>query len=99
MRFASREESFLLQIEVGVSFTPGDGPMFRLRRPIGRRSAFEAHPNGDDMNGVLVERCGYVNRSSPDNEMDRSVDDLARRLVTFDEPTLVDSIWIAVDSA
>ncbi|SOE87284.1 Enoyl-CoA hydratase/carnithine racemase [Burkholderia sp. YR290] len=88
MRFASREKAVLSQFEVGAGFDPGGGPMARLPRLMGRGRALEILLSGDDINGELAERYGYVNRSLPDAELDRFVDTLARRIASFDKQTI-----------
>jgi enoyl-CoA hydratase/carnithine racemase len=90
MRFASREKAVLSQFEVGAGFTPGGGPMARLPRMMGRGRALEVLLSGDDINGDLAERYGYVNRSLPDAQLDGFVDGLARRIAKFDKQTLAD---------
>ena len=90
MRFASREKAILSQFEVGAGFTPGGGPMARLPRMIGRGRALEVLLSGNDIDGDLAERYGYVNRSFPDSELDKFVDTLARRIATFDKQAIAD---------
>src|SRR5260370_776352 len=88
MRFASREKAVLSQFEVGAGFDPGGGPMARLPRLVGRGRALEILLSGNDINGELAERYGYVNRSLPDAELDKFVDTLARRIASFDKQTI-----------
>ena len=76
MRFASREKAILSQFEVGAGFVPGGGPMARLPRLLGRGRAMEILLGGDDFDGELAERYGYVNRALPDAELDSFVDAL-----------------------
>jgi enoyl-CoA hydratase/carnithine racemase len=90
MRFASREKAVLSQFEIGAGFTPGGGPMSRLPRLMGRGRALEVLLSGDDVDGELAERYGYVNRSFPDAELDKYVDTLARRIASFDKQTIAD---------
>jgi enoyl-CoA hydratase/carnithine racemase len=90
MRFASREKAVLSQFEIGAGFTPGGGPMARLPRLMGRGRALEILLSGNDINGDLAERYGYVNRSLPDAELDGFVDALARRIASFDKQSLAD---------
>jgi len=66
MRFASREKAILSQWEVGAALVPGGGPMARLPRLIGRGRALEVLLTGNDIDGDLAERYGYVNRSLAD---------------------------------
>jgi enoyl-CoA hydratase/carnithine racemase len=88
MRFASREKAVLSQFEIGAGFVPGGGPMARLPRLIGRGRALEILLSGNDINGELAERYGYVNRALPDAELDKFVDTLARRISTFDKQSI-----------
>src|SRR4051812_40674254 len=90
MRFASREKARLSQFEVGAGFVPGGGPMARLPRLIGRGRALEILLSGNDIDGDLAERYGYVNRAFADVDLDRFVDSLARRIANFDKQTLAD---------
>ena len=73
MRFASREKAILSQFEVGAGFVPGGGPMARLPRLLRRGRAMEILLGGDDFDGELAERYGYVNRALPDAELDSFV--------------------------
>ena len=88
MRFASREKALLSQWEVGAALVPGGGPMYRLSRLIGRGRALEVLTSGNDIDGELAERYGYVNRAFPDAELDAFVDTLALRISTFDKEAL-----------
>ena len=90
MRFASREKAILSQWEVGAGLVPGGGPMSRLPRLIGRGRALEVLLTGNDIDGALAERYGYVNRSFPDAELDGFVDTLARRIARFDKQAIAD---------
>ena len=90
MRFASCEKAILSQWEIGAGLVPGGGPMARLPRLIGRGRALEVLLSGDDIDGELAERYGYVNRSLPDAELDPFVDALARRIAKFDKQAIAD---------
>jgi enoyl-CoA hydratase/carnithine racemase len=84
MRFASRENTFLGQPEVGVGVNPGGGGTERLPLLVGRGRALEIILSANDFDGDTAERYGYVNRALPDNELDPFVDALARRIASFD---------------
>jgi enoyl-CoA hydratase/carnithine racemase len=84
MRFASRENTRLGQPEVGVGVHPGGGGTERLPYLVGRGRALEIILGANDVDGDTAERYGYVNRALPDAELDRFVDDLARRIASFD---------------
>jgi enoyl-CoA hydratase/carnithine racemase len=84
MRFASRENTQLGQPEVGVGLHPGGGGTERLPQLVGRGRALEIVLGGNDFDGDTAERYGYVNRALPDKELDAFVDELARRIASFD---------------
>ncbi len=84
MRFASRETAILGQPEVGVGVIPGGGAAERLPLLVGRGRALEIVLGANDFDGETAERYGYVNRALPDSELDTFVDDLARRIASFD---------------
>jgi enoyl-CoA hydratase/carnithine racemase len=84
MRFASRENTQLGQPEVGVGLHPGGGGTERLPHLVGRGRALEIVLGGHDFDGDTAERYGYVNRALPDKELDAFVDELARRIASFD---------------
>lgn len=90
MRFASREKAILSQWEIGAALVPGGGPMSRLPRLMGRGRALEVLLTGNDINGELAERYGYVNRALPDVELDGFVDAMARRIAKFDKQSIAD---------
>jgi len=56
------------QFEVGFAAVPGGGPSTRLPGMVGRGRAFEILLGGEDFDGGLAERYGYVNRAVPDVE-------------------------------
>src|SRR2546427_3533743 len=90
IRFASRERAVLGQFEVGFATVPGGGPSTRLPGIVGRGRAFEILLGGQDFDGELAERYGYVNRAIPDDEFEDFVSRFARRLSTFDRQGMAD---------
>src|SRR5229473_2408555 len=84
MRFASRENTALAQVEVGSGVHPGGGGTERLPPLVGRGRALEIILGANDFDGATAERYGYVNRALPDTELDGFVDVLARRIASFD---------------
>jgi enoyl-CoA hydratase/carnithine racemase len=90
IRFASRQRGVLGQMEVGFGAIPGGGPASWLPRLVGRGRAFEILVGGEDFDGELAERYGYVNRAIPDDEFESFVDRFARRVSTFDRQALAD---------
>jgi enoyl-CoA hydratase/carnithine racemase len=85
MRFASRENAVLAQVEVGAGVHPGGGGTERLPLLLGRGRALEIVLGANDFDGETAERYGYVNRALPDIELDGFVDVLARRIASFDQ--------------
>jgi enoyl-CoA hydratase/carnithine racemase len=90
IRFASREQAVLGQPEVGFGAIPGGHPAARLPRLVGRGRALEILLGGEDFDGELAERYGYVNRAIPDSEFEDFVDHFTRRVSTFDRQALAD---------
>src|SRR6266849_477185 len=84
MRFASRENTALAQVEVGSGVHPGGGGTERLPHLVGRGRALEIVLGANDFDGDTAERYGYVNRALPDAELDDFVDELGRRIASFD---------------
>ena len=84
MRFASRENAVLAQVEVGAGVHPGGGGTERLPPLVGRGRALEIILGANDFDGATAERYGYVNRALPNSELDGFVDALARRIASFD---------------
>jgi enoyl-CoA hydratase/carnithine racemase len=90
IRFASRERAVLGQFEVGFAAVPGGGPSTRLPGIVGRGRAFEILLGGEDFDGGLAERYGYVNRAVPDAEFVGFVNAFAERVSRFDLRALAD---------
>jgi enoyl-CoA hydratase/carnithine racemase len=90
IRFASRERAVLGQFEVGFAAVPGGGPSTRLPGMVGRGRAFEILLGGEDFDGGLAERYGYVNRAVPDAEFVGFVNAFAERVSRFDLLALSD---------
>jgi enoyl-CoA hydratase/carnithine racemase len=88
MRFGSRENMRLGQPEVAVGLHPGGGGAERLPHLVGRARALEIVLSGNDFNGELAERYGYINRAIADAELDGFVDALAWRIASFDRPAI-----------
>jgi len=104
LRFASRENALLGQIEVATGVVPGGGPMARLSRLVGRGRALEILLVADDLDGPRAEQYGYVNRTIADARLDDEVDEIASRLARFDHDAIartksyVDRVTLPADS-
>src|SRR6266478_5670762 len=90
IRFASQERAVLGQFEVGFAAVPGGGPSTRLPGMVGRGRAFEILLGGEDFDGKLAERYGYVNRAIPDAEFVEFVNAFAERVSRFNLLALAD---------
>src|SRR5260370_38912056 len=84
MRFASRENTALAQVEVGAGVHPGGGGTARLPPLRGPGRALGITLGSDHI--VAETAGGYrcVDRARPDDELDGFVDALARRIASFD---------------
>jgi enoyl-CoA hydratase/carnithine racemase len=88
IRFASRENALLGQLEIGSGIIPGCGGIERLWRLVGRARALEIIASGEDYDADTAERYGWVNRAVPDAELDAFVQRFARRIASFDAEAL-----------
>ena len=88
MRFASRQSALFGNPEIGVGLVPGGGALEWLPRLVGRSRALEIVLSGDDFDADIAERYGWVNRTVDDDDLDSFVDNLVRRLASFDRETL-----------
>jgi enoyl-CoA hydratase/carnithine racemase len=105
LRFASRENTLLGQLEVGVGVVPGAGPMAGLSRLVGRGRALEILLVADDFDGPRAEQYGYVNRLIADDRLDDEVEEIASRLARFDHDAIaraksyVDRVTLPADAS
>ncbi|MDF2989675.1 MAG: enoyl-CoA hydratase/isomerase family protein [Microbacterium sp.] len=90
MRFASLEKARLGQVEIALSAVTGGGASGRLPSLVGRGRTMEILLGGDDFDGALAERYGYVNRALPEAEFDQFVTDFARRVAGWDHQAIVE---------
>src|ERR1700733_10755216 len=91
LRFASREKAVFGQPEVGAGMFPGGGALERLPLLVGRARALEIILGSDDLDAETAALYGWVNRALPDAELDAFVDNLARRIASFDKPALAEA--------
>ncbi|WNO74791.1 enoyl-CoA hydratase/isomerase family protein [Streptomyces sp. AM8-1-1] len=89
MRFASRENAVLGQLEVAVGAPPGAGAIQHLTRLLGRGRALEAVLTSSDFDADLAERYGWINRAVPDAELDAFVAGMAARMGGFPRDALI----------
>src|SRR5271169_6056134 len=88
LRFASREKAVFGQPEVGAGMFPGGGALERLPLFVGRARALEIILGSDDFDAETAALYGWINRALPDAELDDFVDNLARRIASFDKQAL-----------
>ncbi|MFD2614838.1 enoyl-CoA hydratase/isomerase family protein [Paenibacillus gansuensis] len=88
MRFASQERAVFGQPEVAVGVVPGGDGNEMLSRLAGRARALEVILSGNDYDAQTAERYGWINRAIPDVELDGFVEELVRRISSFDRQTL-----------
>jgi enoyl-CoA hydratase/carnithine racemase len=91
MRFASLQKAIFGQPEVAVGVIPGGGAVERLPMLTGRARALEIILGSDDFDAATAERYGWINRALPDGELDAFVDNLARRIASFDRQALAET--------
>lgn len=88
MRYASVEQAWFGQPEVGTGILPGGGASERLPRLAGRDRALEVILSSQDYDAADAERLGMVTRALPDAELDAFVEALSTRLASFDKQSL-----------
>ncbi|MDF9816738.1 enoyl-CoA hydratase/isomerase family protein [Streptomyces sp. SPB162] len=88
LRYASLENAYFGQPEVGAGLLPGGGGTERLPRLLGRDRALEAILGSGDYDAAQAERWGWVTRALPDAELDAFVDAMVARLASFDKNSL-----------
>jgi enoyl-CoA hydratase/carnithine racemase len=91
LRFASIEKAVFGQPEVGAGMFPGGGALERLPLFAGRARALEIILGSDDLDAETAARYGWINRALADSELDHFVDNLARRIASFDKPALAEA--------
>jgi len=90
MRFASLEKAKLAQVEIALKAVTGGGASGRLPSLVGRGRTMEILLGGEDFDGALAERYGYVNRAIPDSEFEDFVTAFARRVSGWDHQAIVE---------
>ncbi|MEV6819750.1 enoyl-CoA hydratase/isomerase family protein [Nocardiopsis dassonvillei] len=85
MAFAAIGRAGLGQIEALMGIVPGGGGTQYLAGRIGRGRALEAVLGADLYDAETAERYGWVNRAVPADELDDTVDRLARNIAALPE--------------
>ena len=97
MRFAAREHGKLAHMEAPTGIIPGSGATAYLPPLLGRARTLEVILGADLFDAALAERYGWINRAIPDGELDRFVDELAKRIARL-APGVATAAMIAVDA-
>jgi enoyl-CoA hydratase/carnithine racemase len=98
LRFAAVGRAVLGQPEVALGIIPGGGGTQRLARLLGRARALEVIAGCGDVDAIVAERYGWVNRALPADELAPFVERLAYRIASF-PPHAVRLAKRAVDAA
>ncbi|OBR16484.1 Enoyl-CoA hydratase/isomerase [Colletotrichum higginsianum IMI 349063] len=90
MRFATKTETLLGQIEVGTGLVPGGGGGQLLSQIIGRGLAMEYILSGKDINAEDAEKIGWINKAFNNAaDMYAHVNELTSRFSLFPRGALV----------
>jgi len=84
MRFGAEHVMVLNQMEVPLGILPGGSGTQRLPHLVGRGRAMEIVLGGVDVDAETLETWGWLNRSLPEADLGRYVDDIADRIASFD---------------
>ena len=84
MRFAARGRAVMNQMEVPIGIIPGAGGTQRLPHLVGSNRAAELILGGLDLDAETGAAWGYFNRAIDPELLDSHVDELARRIASFD---------------
>ncbi|MFD2581534.1 enoyl-CoA hydratase/isomerase family protein [Pedobacter vanadiisoli] len=84
LRFASKEKAVFAQPEIGIGSFPGGGGLERLHLLTGKARALEIILSGDDYDAETAAAYGWINRAFADKELDIFVENLAKRIASFD---------------
>ena len=90
LRFASIEKAVFGQPEVGAGMFPGGGALERLPLFVGRARALEIILGSDDLDAETAALYGW-STACPYAQLDDFVDNLARRIASFDKPALAEA--------
>lgn len=85
IRFASKENAFFSQPEIGIGSFPGGGGLERLHLLTGKARALEIILSGNDYDAETAALYGWVNRAIQDAELDNFVTNFAERIASFDK--------------
>ena len=83
MRFGAINSTIIGQPEIALGILPGGGGTVRLSRITTRGRALEVILSGNDFDAVTAEKYGILNRALPLDELDSTVDQLARQIASF----------------
>lgn len=87
MRFAS-ERALFGQPETASGNLPGGGGLEHLPLLMGRARALEVALSSEDYPADVAERYGWINRAVADEGLDAFVENLARRIASYDKESI-----------
>ena len=83
MRFGARSRAVFGQPEAALGIIPGGSGTQRLPALVGRARALEIMLGCGDVDAVLAEQWGWINRALPEDELWLFVTELAARIASF----------------
>lgn len=83
MRFASQSKAVFMHMEVGLGILPSGGGSARLAKIVGLGNALEFILSARDYDSSQAEKIGLVNKTLPDDQLCKYVDELASRISKF----------------
>ncbi|MDR7277242.1 enoyl-CoA hydratase/isomerase family protein [Catenuloplanes atrovinosus] len=98
LRFAAAGQTWLSQVESRIGIIPGGGGTQLLPRLTGRARALEVILTGDLYDARTAELYGWINRAVPPEELDATVDAVARTIAAR-RPEQITAAKQAVDGA
>lgn len=90
MRFATKKETLLGQIEVGTGLVTGGGGAQLLAQTVGRGLAMEYILSGKDINARDAEKIGWINKAFDNSaDMYAHIGELTKRFSLFPRGALI----------
>ncbi|KAL7929175.1 ClpP/crotonase [Trichoderma chlorosporum] len=88
IRFGSEEKAILSQAEVSFGLIPGGGGIEMLPKHVSRSRMLEIICGSNEFDARTAAEYGWINRALPDADLDKFVDEFARRVAGWHKPAL-----------